>query len=206
MVLAGESLRNSCAPLVVKLGGSLQQRLPDLVPLLCSSGRPLLVVPGGGFFADAVRQARVPDDAAHWMAIAAMEQYGWLIASYGMQTTDLISIPEKTGVFLPYICMRQRDPLAHSWDITSDSIAAWVAAELGVELLVLKSVDGISVNGILQERVIIPIENDTVDPFFIPFVLKHRIKTTLINGKLNDRVEKFLNGGSVPCTRIGIPF
>lgn len=206
MVLAGESLQNSCAPLVVKLGGSLHQRLPDLVPLLCSSGRPLLVVPGGGLFADAVRQARVADDAAHWMAIAAMEQYGWLIASHGMRTKEQISIPEKTRVFLPYICMRQRDPLPHSWDITSDSIAAWVAAELGVELLVLKSVDGISSNGILQERVIIPIENDIVDPFFIPFVLKHRIKTTIINGKLNDSVENFLKGGSVPCTRIGIPF
>ncbi|MEI7856279.1 MAG: uridylate kinase [Methanomicrobiales archaeon] len=180
--------------------------MPDLVPLLCSSGRPLLVVPGGGLFADAVRQARVADDAAHWMAIAAMEQYGWLIASHGMRTKEQISIPEKTRVFLPYICMRQRDPLPHSWDITSDSIAAWVAAELGVELLVLKSVDGISSNGILQERVIIPIENDIVDPFFIPFVLKHRIKTTIINGKLNDSVENFLKGGSVPCTRIGIPF
>ncbi|MDO9326470.1 MAG: uridylate kinase, partial [Methanoregula sp.] len=186
--------------------GSLHHRLPDIVPVLCKSDRPLLVVPGGGFFADAVRQARVADDAAHWMAIAAMEQYGWFIASHGMETTALISVPEKTRVFLPYASMRQRDPLPHSWDITSDSIAAWVAAELGIELLVLKSVDGISVNGILQERVAIPIENDTVDPFFIPFVLKHRIKTTLLNGKLGDRIENFFKGELVLCTRIGITF
>ena len=91
------------------------------------------------------------------MAIAAMEQYGWFIASHGMKTTDILAVPEKTTVFLPYISMRQRDPLPHSWDITSDSIAAWIAAELGIELLVLKSVDGISLKGILQEQVTTPI-------------------------------------------------
>jgi 5-(aminomethyl)-3-furanmethanol phosphate kinase len=206
MVLTGESFRNPRAPLVVKLGGSLHHRVPEIVPLLCKSERPLLVVPGGGIFADAVRRARVDDDAAHWMAIAAMEQYGWFIASQGMETTDLLCVPEKSAVFLPYTSMRQRDPLPHSWDITSDSIAAWVAAELGIELLVLKSVDGISFNGILQEQVTIPIENDVVDPFFIPFILKHRIKTTITNGKSGNSIEKILKGEPVPCTRIGITF
>ncbi|MFA6225879.1 MAG: uridylate kinase [Methanoregula sp.] len=190
----------------MKLGGSLHHRVPEIVPLLCKSERPLLVVPGGGIFADAVRMARVADDAAHCMAIAAMEQYGWFIASQGMETTDRLSVPEKSAVFLPYTSMRLRDPLPHSWNITSDSIAAWVAAELGMELLILKSVDGISLNGILQEQVTIPIENDVVDPFFIPFVLKHRIKTTIINGKSGDSIEKILKDEPVPCTRIGITF
>jgi hypothetical protein len=206
MVLTGKSFRNPRAPLVVKLGGSLHHRVPEIVPLLCKSERPLLVVPGGGIFADAVRMARVADDAAHCMAIAAMEQYGWFIASQGMETTDRLSVPEKSAVFLPYTSMRLRDPLPHSWNITSDSIAAWVAAELGMELLILKSVDGISLNGILQEQVTIPIENDVVDPFFIPFVLKHRIKTTIINGKSGDSIEKILKDEPVPCTRIGITF
>jgi aspartokinase-like uncharacterized kinase len=190
----------------VKLGGSLHHRVPDIVPFLFKSERPLLVVPGGGRFADAVRIEHVADDASHWMAIAAMEQYGWYIASHGMRTTDLLSIPEKTTMFLPYTCMRQRDPLPHSWDITSDSIAAWVAAELGIELLVLKSVDGISLNGIIQEQVIISLENDVVDPFFIPFVLKHRIKTTIINGKSEGSIKRFLKGEHVPGTRICTTF
>lgn len=190
----------------MKLGGSLHHLIPEIVPLLCRSARPLLVIPGGGLFADAVRQERVADDAAHWMAIAAMEQYAWIIASHGMRTTDILSVPENTAVFLPYICLRQRDPLPHSWDITSDSIAAWVAAELGIELLVLKSVDGISLKGILQEQVTLPIESDVVDPFFIPLILKHRIKTTIINGKSGNSIEKFLKGEPVPCTNIGITF
>lgn len=203
---AGESIRNPQDPLVVKLGGSLHQQIPEIVPLLCKSMRPLLVVPGGGLFADAVRQERVDDDSAHWMAIAAMEQYAWVIASHGMRTTDILTVPETTAVFLPYICMRQRDPLPHSWDVTSDSIAAWIADELGIELLVLKSVDGISLKGIHQERVTLPIKNDVVDPFFIPFVLKHRIKATIINGKSGGIIEKNLKGEPVLCTKIGTTF
>jgi len=140
------------------------------------------------------------------MAIAAMEQYAWVIASHGMMTTDLLTVPETTAVFLPYISMRQRDPLPHSWDITSDSIAAWIAAELGIELLVLKSVDGISLKGMIQELVTIPIKSDLVDPFFIPFVLKNRIKTTIINGKSGVGLENFLNGEPVLCTKIGTTF
>jgi len=206
MVLAGESIRDPRAPLVVKLGGSLHNQIPDIIPLLCKSERPLLVVPGGGLFADAVRQERVADDAAHWMAIAAMEQYAWVIASHGMRTTDILTVPETTTVFLPYISMRQRDPLPHSWDVTSDSIAAWIAAELGIELLVLKSVDGIFLKGIIQDRVTIPTKNDVVDPFFIPFVLNHRIKTTIINGKSGAGLEKFLKGEPVQCTKIGTTF
>jgi len=42
--------------------------------VLRASPRPLLIVPGGGVFADTVRQLVVNDDAAHWMAIAAMDQ------------------------------------------------------------------------------------------------------------------------------------
>ena len=206
MVKRGTSPENPKTPLVVKLGGSLHHQVHEIVPLLCRSARPLLVVPGGGLFADAVRQEQVNENAAHWMAIAAMDQFGWFIASHGMKITDILAMPETTAVFLPYISMRQRDPLPHSWDITSDTIAAWIAAELELELLVLKSVDGISVKGIIQERVTTPIENDAVDPFFIPFILKHRIKTTIINGKTGIFVERFLKGESVPGTRIGTTF
>jgi 5-(aminomethyl)-3-furanmethanol phosphate kinase len=206
MVQAGKSPETPQVPLVVKLGGSLYHNVPDIVPLLCKSDRPLLVVPGGGIFANAVRQAQVDEDSAHWMAIAAMDQYGWFIASHGMRTTDILSIPEKTIIFLPYNCMRQCDPLPHSWDITSDTIAAWVAAELGYELLVLKSIGGISFKGIIQEIVTTPIENEVVDPFFIPFVLKHRIKTSIISGKTGDLVEKFLEGKPVAGTRVGTTF
>jgi aspartokinase-like uncharacterized kinase len=193
-------------PIVVKFGGSLYNRVPDLVPVLLASGRPLFIVPGGGIFADAVRISRVDNDSAHWMAIASMDQYGWFIASQGITATALLEVPEWPVVFLPYCSMRQHDPLPHSWDVTSDSIAAWVADLLGLDLLLLKSVDGMMENGTLMKQVKIPIKTEVVDPFFIPFVLEKKIKTTIINGSHADRVEKFLRGKTVSGTRIGTTF
>ena len=84
--------------------------------------------------------------------------------------------------------------LPHTWDVTSDTIAAWVAATLGLDLLLLKSVDGIFINGILQQQVTRPVDTDVVDPFFIPFVLKSTVKTTIINGSDPERVEKYSEG------------
>jgi aspartokinase-like uncharacterized kinase len=193
-------------PIVVKLGGSLSSRVPDLVPVLLASGRPLFIVPGGGIFADAVRKYQVDDDSAHWMAIASMDQYGWFIASQGIMVTAHLQVPDRPVVFLPYCSLRQHDPLPHSWDVTSDSIAAWVANLLGLDLLLLKSVDGIFKNGNLMEKVKIPVKTLVVDPFFIPFVLEKKIKTTIINGSHVKRVEKFLRGESVSGTTLGTTF
>ena len=161
------------------MGGSLYTRIPDLVPILNASKRPLLIIHGGGPFADLVRQVRVNTDAAHWMAIAAMEQYGWFISSFGILTTDRISVPLTTPVFLPYRCLRLTNVLPHSWDETSDTIAAWVTGTLHLNLLLLKSIDGIFINGILQEQVTGLVESDIIDSCFLPFVTKNTGKQPL---------------------------
>ena len=194
------------SPLIVKLGGSLFNQIADLAPILNASTRPLFIIPGGGPFADLVRQVRVNNDAAHWMAIAAMEQYGWFISSFGILTTEKMSIPATTTVLLPYRYFMLNDILPHTWDVTSDTIAAWVAGNLHLDLLLLKSVDGIFINGILQEKVTCPIKTDVVDPCFIPFVIRNTVKTTIINGSKPDRVEKYLNGDLIPRTDIGTTF
>ena len=196
----------SDTPIVVKLGGSLYNRVPDLVPVLLACRRPLFIVPGGGTFAEGVRKSRVDDDSAHWMAIASMDQYGWFIASQGIMTTALLKVPDRPVVFLPYCSMRKHDPLPHSWDVTSDSIAAWVADRLGLDLLLLKSVDGIQENGNLMKQVNMPVTTEVVDPFFIQFVLEKKIKTTIINGSRISRVGKILGGKTVSGTRIGTTF
>jgi 5-(aminomethyl)-3-furanmethanol phosphate kinase len=196
----------SGSPVVVKLGGSLCNQVPDLVPRLLACGRPLFIVPGGGIFADVVRKLQVDDDSAHWMAIAAMDQYGWFIVSQGIMATTLLKVPDRQVVFLPYCSMRQHDPLPHSWDVSSDSIAAWVADFLRLDLVLLKSVDGIVENGSLIKQVKNPIKTEVVDPFFIPFVLERKITATIINGSRFDRVDKFMRGQTVPGTKIGTTF
>lgn len=146
--------------LVVKVGGSLDrgkslQRLMEAIERLSRQWK-ILVVPGGGRFADGVRDAcrryHLSDTAAHWMAIFAMDQYGYLLAdlSKGSQLTwSLNEVNEvlRSGglpIFLPSRLLLRLDPLEHSWDITSDSIAAYLAGRVGAEALVLlKDVDGI---------------------------------------------------------------
>jgi aspartokinase-like uncharacterized kinase len=194
-------------PLVVKLGGSLFRHIPKITPELAGSPRPLLIVPGGGPFADAVRMAGVHGDAAHWMAVCAMDQFGWFCSSFGgIPVTTKLHTPQATEILLPYEIMRKRDPLPHTWDITSDTIAAWVAADLGLELLLLKSVDGILKNGVFLETVSEPLATDIVDPCCIPFILKHRLMTTVLNGSDPPRIALFLKGEPVPCTKIGTTF
>ncbi len=196
----------SVLPLIVKVGGSLFYQIPFIAPVLKESKRPLLLIPGGGPFADIVRQCNTDNDSAHWMAIAAMEQFGWFIASHGFPTITEMVIPRATTVFLPYRYFIEHDVLPHTWDVTSDSIAAWAAHILHLDLLLLKSVDGIFINGILQQQVTEPVDSDVIDPLFIPFVVKNGIKTTIINGSQPDRVRKYLIGEVVPRTVIGTIF
>lgn len=192
--------------IVVKLGGSLYHHAPELATALKSSQCPLFIVPGGGRFADAVRESGLSDEDAHWEAIAAMDTFGRHLATFGFELTDHLSIPVKTAVFLPSHSMRDNDPLPHSWDVTSDTIAAWVAGRLGLDLVVLKSVDGIRIGNSLSEKISKPVVTDVVDPCFIPYVLQKRIRTTIINGSVPERVAGFLAGSQVPCTRIGTTF
>src|SRR3954454_23299902 len=137
---------------VVKVGGGLAREAGDgaLRALgeeiaRCGERHPLLVVPGGGAFADAVRahdrRYGLRDETAHWMAILAMDQFGRALADLipDARLRDDLA-PVRAGavtVILPYALLRERDPLPASWDVTSDSIAAWVAGAAGAGRLVL---------------------------------------------------------------------
>jgi aspartokinase-like uncharacterized kinase len=145
---------------VVKLGGGLlaQRTYFDRVLEAIAAAartRRLLIVPGGGPFADAVRRVdrrlRLSDDAAHWMAILAMDQMAHLIASC-LTGSVLVATPDdiagaiqrtQVPVLAPSRWLRDADPLPHSWDVTSDSIAAWVAGILAAPTLVLIKPPGV---------------------------------------------------------------
>ncbi|MDD1708173.1 MAG: uridylate kinase [Methanoregulaceae archaeon] len=190
-------------PVVVKVGGSLIDDLDPILFSLKNSGRPVLIVPGGGRFADLVRRTGVSGDAAHWMAIAAMEQTGWYIVSKGVSPVTRLRVPPGVEVLLPYDVLRSADPLPHSWDITSDTISAWIASRLSLPLILLKSVDGIRSGGMLQDQVNGELQTEDVDPCFIGYVIASGVKTTVINGRAPGRLKLLLEGGEVPGTTIG---
>jgi 5-(aminomethyl)-3-furanmethanol phosphate kinase len=135
---------------VVKVGGSLLGE-PDAFAwaLRELSAAPLdgrvLVVPGGGPFADTVRavDARMglSDSAAHWAAIQGMNQYALVLADHlpcAMVVDTLVNRPSnRLSVLAPYAWLKCHDALPHSWDVTSDSIAASIAQTAGARRLIL---------------------------------------------------------------------
>lgn len=156
-----------------------------------AGSQPLVVVPGGGPFADAVRsvdvRVGVSGDTAHWMAIAAMDQHAEMIAASlpaSRRVTDAAAIADahRSGlipVLAPLQWLRSVDPLPHSWDVTSDSIAAWVGGVLGARRLLLIKPAGASGPGV-------------VDPYFstaIPEMVEWHAVTT-------DNVSDILSGNS----------
>ena len=138
---------------VLKVGGGALRSAADLDVLVAQletvGGASLLVVPGGGPFADSVREVNmrigIADSAAHWMAILAMDQYAELLASRvphavlvrGPEDLDPVLGTGRLPVLAPSRWLRREDPLPHSWDVTSDSIAAWVAGRIGADRLIL---------------------------------------------------------------------
>jgi len=110
---------------VVKVGGSLINHAKMVMSVL--KDYEVLIVPGGGTFADTVRDAHnkynLSQKAAHIMAIAAMDQYGHFLADVaGVPTVDSLT-SNTPAIFLPYKYLLKNDPFKPSWDITSDTIS-----------------------------------------------------------------------------------
>lgn len=136
---------------VVKLGGSTADHpvLRVWIDALAASSLQLVIVPGGGPFADQVRDAQkrmeFSDKAAHAMAILAMEQFGHVILDGQERLVPALSSEEmkwalldgKIPVWLPSTMALAAPYIPASWDITSDSLAAWLAGELEAKALLL---------------------------------------------------------------------
>ncbi|MCU4139296.1 MAG: 5--3-furanmethanol-phosphate kinase MfnE [Methanophagales archaeon] len=215
---------------VVKLGGSLFKEGRSILRFLrdfaAERGLSIVVVPGGGPFADFIRKisssAGISDEASHWMSILAMHQYAFFL-------TDGVEVPlverleeishtergaEKAGggtcvVFLPFNLLREEDELKHSWDVSSDTIAAFVAKKLG-ERKIIKITD---VDGIYDDkgRIIHRIHaRDMIKRGFLGcvdaelprFLAENRMRCIIVNGKRRERLEKVLLGEHVECTEI----
>ena len=137
--------------IVIKLGGSLgkAEMLRPWLELLAGGKGRAVVVPGGGIFADRVRdeQRRLDfsDGAAHRMALLAMEQYAQILADWQPCLALCSSLEEMNDalgrgavpVWLPSRMALADPAIAESWDVTSDSLADWLARRLRARRLVL---------------------------------------------------------------------
>jgi dihydroneopterin aldolase len=136
---------------VVKLGGSLAFS-PHLRPWLDALARgagALVLVAGGGPFADAVRAAQptlgFDDDAAHHMALLAMDQFARALTNLNPALVLADSLPAirrvlrdgKVPVWSPTRMVLAARDIPASWDVTADSLAAWLAIRMRAKRLLL---------------------------------------------------------------------
>jgi aspartokinase-like uncharacterized kinase len=195
--MTGEASHTLQIEVVVKVGGALLAHPAHFDRVLAAleeaaTACRLLIVPGGGPFADAVRQLdahlKVSDDAAHWMAILAMDQYGQLLVSR-LRTGELVPGRDEAAaalerrrvpVLAPSRWLRDADPLPHSWDVTSDSIAAWVAGAVGARRLVLIKPPGAG--------------HDAVDPHFRRVLPENLAPAAIVPG---DRIDALVHAITV---------
>ena len=129
--------------LVGKVGGSLFD-LADLAArlghwLANEASQRIILIPGGGAGADVIRQLDgthgIGDEAAHWLALRVLGvNADFLARLIGVPVVKSIleASGHRTCVLDPHeFCRRdegQKGALPHSWNVTSDAIAARVAA------------------------------------------------------------------------------
>ena len=188
---------------VVKIGGSLLGS-PELVRWLeifvkYSDGN-IIIVPGGGIFADAVREAqkltKISDACSHKLAVLAMDQFGLLLANLNPLLATArteCEIDERTWqhraiVWLPSHMVFADDSIPQSWDVTSDSLAAWLAKKLNAKQLVLVKSDKPSASQLCLKRMTI---DGVLDEAFSDFMLNTNFCSWML--KKSD-YEHFLQG------------
>ena len=217
---------------VIKIGGSLalyQEKLKILCSKLrvASKKHNILVIPGGGEFADVVRvldkRFTLSDSVSHKMAILGMDQYGFLLSDLikGSQVINQLKHIQnifdshKLPIFLPSNFILRNNPLENSWNVTSDSIAVYIANQLHIRKVILATdVDGIFTRDpkkYSDTKLICELsarklesmnERTSVDKFLPKLLSKMQVKCFVVNGLFPERVEDILDKRNAICTII----
>ncbi len=141
-------------PLVIKVGGSLTEsgQLAAALNAIADAERPVVVVAGGGAFADKVRDLqhalKFDDATAHRLAMLGMHQMAEVFVTTNprfqiAESLDGIAGVLRSGalpVWVPLPTLERDATIPADWSITSDGIAARLAELLGgAPIALLKS-------------------------------------------------------------------
>jgi len=181
---------------IVKLGGSLLDS-----PLLKSwleainrvSDGKMVIVPGGGIFANAVRESQlmtgVDDETAHKMAVVSMDQYAilmqGLVPSLTIASSEL-EIAERGWqhqaiIWKPSEMVLADESIPMNWNVTSDSLAAWLAVKLNAQHLIIVKSDLSDYQDQSEACVETLISNGVLDASFAEYIQGQSFETWLVD-------------------------
>jgi aspartokinase-like uncharacterized kinase len=160
------------------------------------------------------KQFSLSNKTTHLMAILAMDQYGLLLADFMPNCKVTCSIEETKKVYnsntlvvlLPSKIRELTEELPNSWEVTSDSIAAYIAEKLdATKVVLIKDVDGIftedpkkNIHAKLLEQIttkeLTEMKKENCTDAYLPKILEtFKINCHIINGFYPDRIETSLN-------------
>ena len=217
---------------LIKIGGSL---FPEKAIELCQaivdlnnslrSPKKIVFICGGGVFANKIREyngdIHFSDTANHNSAIMCMDIVGTLLADKvsGLESINSIEMVElilkqgKLPLLIPSAIIASHDELEHSWRVTSDSIAMFIADLLKAKLLIATDVDGIYTHDpchdgaklikFISAKKLLNFGETSVDEFLPELLLRYKSNCYVVNGKYPERVISIIEGKSSKYTLIG---
>jgi len=199
---------------VVKIGGSLfPNHAIELANKLENTNS--CIVLGGGEFANLIRRYNdeidFSDEVNHWTAIDCMDIIAKLVndkvdsarLAYSIDEVCEISDEGFTPIFVVSKFLRDEDPFECSWDVTSDSIAAYVSHLLNANLLIVTNVNGIYTQepkepgstfiSKIDATTLLTFQESSIDVMLPSLLLKFGTNCYVVNGKYPERVLSLID-------------
>ena len=199
---------------VVKIGGSLFPNYAiDLAKQLKDTGSVIIL--GGGEFANLIRsydeEIHFSQEINHWTAIDCMDILAKLVndkvesvkLAYSLKEVIEISDEGFTPIFVVSEFLRTEDPFECSWDVTSDSIAAYVANTLNANLLIVTNVNGIYTQepkepgstfiSKIDAKTLLTFQESSIDVMLPSLLIEFGTNCYVVNGKYPERVLSLID-------------
>ncbi len=178
-------------------------------------GQNCLFVIGGGEFANLIRKYDVEigfsQDVTHETAIDSMDILAKLLndklafteISYTIEEANRISDSNKIPIMICSEILKENEPFKHSWDVTSDSIAAYIASLLNAKILIATNVNGIytkdpSLSGAeliseIDVNELLTFDESSIELMLPTLLIEYGLDSYVVNGKYPERVLSIMN-------------
>ena len=173
------------------------------------------IILGGGDFANLIRkydsEMNFSEEVNHWTAIDCMDIIAKLVndkvdsakLAYSIEDLNQIADEGFTPIFIVSEFLKREDPFECSWDVTSDSIAAYVAHLLNANLLIVTNVNGIYTQepkepgstfiSKIDATKLLTFQESSIDVMLPSLLLKFGTNCYVVNGKYPERVLSLID-------------